>query len=133
VYLTRSLAASSGSVVIVDTVGTTSAGGKGMAEAIATAGGAAMVGGEVKRLGDVPRPNIFLRLLRNPFDLDSLAICGAPCLAISMGKETSLEVGHPRGFSDRIAPHNKHKSTSNRLAVVPCSQCVKLTKIAHIL
>ena len=73
-YLARSLAASSGSVVIVDAVGTRSAGGKGLTEGTTTAGGVAMVGGEttaaggattargeVERLGGVPRPNVFFR------------------------------------------------------------------------
>ena len=42
-----------------------------------TAGGATIAGGEVERLRDVPRPNTFRRL-RNPFKVDSLAVCGAP-------------------------------------------------------
>ena len=96
-YLARSFAASSGSVVIVDTVGAGSAGGKGSAGGTATAGGAATVGGEAgkattagegfKWLGGVlcdPRPNTFLRRLRNP--LDSLAVCGGRWSVILMGR-----------------------------------------------
>jgi len=85
VYLARSFAASTGSIVIVDTVGARSAG----------LGGTAMVGGaEFERLGGVPfcdpRPNIFFRRLRNP--LDSLAVCNR-CSAISMrGDKKSFRV-----------------------------------------
>jgi len=74
VYLARSFAASSGSVVIVDTVGAGSAGGKGSAGDAATAGGAAgratTAGKGFEWLGGVlcdPHLNIFLRRLRNPF------------------------------------------------------------------
>jgi len=97
VYLARSFAASSGLVVIVDTVGARSAGGKGPAGGTATtgsaatvggeattAGGATITGGEFERLGGVlcdPRPNTFRRS-RNPFA--SLAICGGRWSAISM-------------------------------------------------
>jgi hypothetical protein len=91
------------SVAIVDTVGARSAGGR-------------------------PRPNTFRRL-RNPFKLDSLAVCGAFWSAMSRDK---LEVGRPRGFSNSITPHNKHKSTSNQLAVLPsmfCCQHVEHTEI----
>jgi hypothetical protein len=56
--------------------------------------------GEVERLGGVPRPNTFFRRLRNPFRLDSLAVCGAPWSAISMREGTSLRYGRPRGLSD---------------------------------
>ena len=48
VYSARIFAASSGSVVIVGTLGAGSAGGKGSAEDTATGGGAAEVGGEAK-------------------------------------------------------------------------------------
>jgi len=98
VYLARSLAASSRSVVIVDTVGTRSAGGKGLAEGTATAGGEAMMAdgattarGEVEQPGGVPRPNTFFKPLQNPFKLDPLAVCDVPWSAISM-REYKIKV-----------------------------------------
>jgi hypothetical protein len=79
VYLARSFAASSGSVVIVDTVGARLAGGPATVGGEATMTGGATTAGELERLlAGVPRPNTFFKRLRNPFKLDSLEICGAP-------------------------------------------------------
>jgi hypothetical protein len=64
----------------------------------------------VGRLGGVPRPNTFFRRFRNAFNLDSLAVRGAPCSAISIREETKPEVGRPRGFSDGI---NRHTTSTN--------------------
>ena len=72
-YLARSFAvSSSGSVVIVDPVGARLVGGE------ATTVSGVTTAGELERLGSVLRPNTFFRQLRNPFKLDSLAVCGAP-------------------------------------------------------
>ena len=87
VYLARSFAASCGSVIVVDIVDARLAGGEGGAATVE--GKATTAGGEIERLGGVPRPNTFRRL-RNPFKVDSLAVCGALWSAISMRKETSL-------------------------------------------
>jgi hypothetical protein len=84
--------------------------------------------GKFERVGGMLcdfRPNTFFRRLRNPFNLDSLAVCGAPWSAISMREEMKLEVHGLHG----ISPHNKHKSTSNQLAVMPCCQHVEHTEI----
>ena len=108
VYLARSFAASSGSVIIVDTVGASSAGDRGQAGGTATVGGeattadgASTAAGECEGLASVlcdPRPNIFFRRLRNP--LDSLAVCGERWSAMSMRGDKSFasSTTSPRGF-----------------------------------
>jgi hypothetical protein len=52
------------------------------------------------------RSNSFFRRLRNPFNLDSLAVCGAPWSAISMREEIRL--------SPHITPHAQIDLQSTR-------------------